>query len=248
MASLKVESLSTGYNGNKILDNITIEVNAGEIVGLIGSNGAGKTTLIKSILGIVPRYEGDIVIDGVSVEINNLGLRGNIAYIPEIPLLYDELTLIEHMEFTAMANKLDMGRFKERKAYLLELFDLKDKLNEFPNSFSKGMKQKVLVMCAFLLDPSILIIDEPFIGLDPIAASNLVKIMKEKRNEGAAILMSTHVLDSAEKICDRFIVVNKGKVVFQGTLSEMKQKNNVENSSLLELFQLYVEENNESHF
>lgn len=241
MEILKVNSITGGYEGKRIIDNISFRIEAGEIIGLIGSNGAGKTTLIKSILGIIPIMSGSIEVNGIDIKDEQDSVKGKIAYVPEIPLLYDELTLLEHLEFTAMANKIPEGLYIARRDQLLETFQMKDKLQHFPNSFSKGMKQKVMIMCMLLLRPSLMIFDEPFIGLDPKATKSLIDLMIKKRQDNVGIIMSTHVLDSAEKICDRFLIVNRGNLVFYGSLQELRNKTKMDNGSLLEMFDSLVE-------
>ncbi len=241
MKILKVDSISGGYEGKKIIEDISFDIEAGEIIGLIGSNGAGKTTLIKSILGILPLMSGAIELEGIDLKEDYDAIKGKLAYVPEIPMLYDELTLQEHLEFTAMANKISEKLYKERRDKLLEIFQMQDKLQHFPNSFSKGMKQKVMIMCMLLLRPSLLIFDEPFIGLDPKATKSLIDIMLKKRQDNVGIIMSTHVLDSAERICDRFLIVNSGQLIFNGTLQQLRLRTKMENGSLLDMYDRLVE-------
>ncbi len=241
MMVLKVDAISGGYEGKKIIEDVSFEIEAGEIVGLIGANGAGKTTLIKSILGILPLMSGTIELEGVDLKEDYDAIKGKLAYVPEIPMLYDELTLQEHLEFTAMANKISEQLYKERRNQLLEIFQMQDKLQHFPNSFSKGMKQKVMIMCMLLLRPSLLIFDEPFIGLDPKATKSLIDIMLKKRQDNVGIIMSTHVLDSAERICDRFLIVNSGQLIFNGTLQQLRLRTKMENGSLLDMYDRLVE-------
>lgn len=241
MKRLEVQNLAGGYEKNRVLQEITFSVSAGEIVGLIGPNGAGKTTLMKTLLGILPSISGSVRIDGELLEENQEGIKGKIAYIPEIPYLYDELTLEEHLQFTAMCCGVQEREYRQRVDELLKLFQMEGKLNHFPNSFSKGMRQKVMVMCALLQRPSLLIVDEPFIGLDPRAINNFIKQLYSYKEQGMAILLSTHVLDSAEKLCDRFVVLDQGQMLISGTLQEMALKAGMQGGSLMELFDRYVE-------
>ncbi|MBM7615893.1 ABC transporter ATP-binding protein [Alkaliphilus hydrothermalis] len=240
MSRLEIKNLRSGYDHNEILRDISFEIQSGEIVGLIGENGAGKTTLIKSILGILALTEGEIFIDGNEIDDEWDNAKGKMAYIPEMPLLYEELTLKEHLEFTGMAKGMDQETFNKRVEELLVIFNMKEKLHHFPSSFSKGMRQKVMVMCGLLHEPSILIVDEPFIGLDPRAIKALVKILQEKKQQGLGILMSTHVLDSAEKICDRFVLLMEGKVLYKGTLEEMRNDTGLKDASLMDLFDYFM--------
>lgn len=240
MTLLDIQNLSGGYDKIKILNQISFQVKSGEIVGLIGPNGAGKTTIIKSILGILPPTEGEIKMLQYSIVEDPLEFKKRIAYVPEVPLLYDEMTLLEHLEFTAMSHGLDKVRFEKRKTELLHIFRLEDKLHHFPNSFSKGMKQKVMIMCAFLYDPSVYIVDEPFVGLDPKATRSFIDLIKLKREDNRGILMCTHVLDTAEKICDRFILINDGKIEASGTMEELRKQTNIKDGSLADIYDRLV--------
>ncbi len=236
MTVLKVEDLFSGYEKKPIIKGISFELNEKEILGVIGSNGAGKTTLLKTILGIIPYPRGGVFIDNKELKEDPFAAKKNIAYIPEVPILYGEMTLREHMEFTAMAhevNKLDYGK---RSSFLLKKFRMEGKLEHFPNTFSKGMRQKVMVMNAFLYDPKIYIVDEPFIGLDPKAIEDFLQLLEEKRSKGSSVIMSTHVLDTAEKICDRFLLIEEGEVLAYGSLEEIQQNFNLHNRSLREIY------------
>lgn len=241
MNRLETIGLDGGYENQKIINNISLQVASGEIVGLIGPNGAGKTTLMKTLLGLLPAMGGSIKINGVLSDERQNNCRESLGYIPEIPYLYDELTLKEHLQYTAMCCGLSEGDYKQRVKELLILFQMEEKLNYFPHSFSKGMRQKVMVMCALLQNPSLLIVDEPFIGLDPRAINQFIKLLYRYKNQGMGILLSTHVLDSAERLCDRFILLNHGKVIFSGTLEQMRSKSQNKEANLMELFDIFVE-------
>lgn len=219
---LKIENVTGGYVNIPVLKDISFEVNDGELVGLIGLNGAGKSTTINEIIGILTPYKGQISIDGLTLEEHPIDYRKKIGFIPEIPSLYEELTLREHLETIIMAYDLDYSKTMQRAKTLLDIFRLSDKLEWFPSNFSKGMKQKVMIICAFLVDPSLFIIDEPFLGLDPLAISDLTALLNQEKSRGKAILMSTHVLDVAEKMCDRFVILHQGKVLLVGTLTELR--------------------------
>ncbi len=240
MNLLDIQNLYSGYDKVKVLNDISFQVKSGEILGLIGPNGAGKTTIIKSILGIVPPSNGTIKILQYDIKENPLEFKRRVAYVPEVPLLYDEMTLLEHLEFTAMSHGLDKENFEKRMKELLKLFRLEDKLHYFPNSFSKGMKQKVMVICAFLYDPIVYIIDEPFMGLDPRATMDFIDLIRLKKEEGKGILMSTHILDTAEKVCDRFILVNCGQIEAVGTMEELRQYGNIKDGSLADVYDKLV--------
>ena len=240
MNLLDIQNLYSGYDKVKVLNDISFRVKPGEILGLIGPNGAGKTTIIKSILGIVPPSNGTIKILQYDIKENPLEFKRRVAYVLEVPLLYDEMTLLEHLEFTAMSHGLDKENFEKRMKELLKLFRLEDKLHYFPNSFSKGMKQKVMVICAFLYDPIVYIIDEPFMGLDPRATMDFIDLIKLKKEEGKGILMSTHILDTAEKVCDRFILVNCGQIEAVGIMEELRQYGNIKDGGLADVYDKLV--------
>ena len=233
---LKIENLSGGYNRKKIIENINIEIPKGSITSLIGLNGAGKSTTIKHILGLLLPMDGEIKVNGITIRENNEKYRKSISYIPESPVLYDELTLEEHINLTAMAYGLNMKEAWEKADVLLKLFKLSDKKKFFPVHFSKGMKQKVMIICSFLVEPNLYIIDEPFLGLDPIAINDLINLMCEKRDNGASILMSTHILATAEKYCDNFIIIHEGKILASGELSDLRKEFNMADASLDEIY------------
>ncbi|EPI04642.1 ABC transporter, ATP-binding protein EcsA [Enterococcus faecalis 13-SD-W-01] len=233
---LKIENVTGGYGHIPVLKDIDFTVDSGEMIGLIGLNGAGKSTTIKNIIGLLEPTKGKIEIDGLSLKKEPEEYRKKIGYIPETPALYEELTLKEHIEITAMAYDIPVETAFLRAEKLLQTFRLDKRLEWFPANFSKGMKQKVMILCAFLIEPSLYIIDEPFLGLDPLAINALLELMVEMKNEGAAILMSTHILATAEKYCDRFVVLHEGKVRAQGTLAELQQEFDLPSSSLDEIY------------
>ena len=168
--------------------------------------------------------------------------RKKIGYIPETPSLYEELTLREHIETVAMAYDLDMDQVMVRVQPLLERFRLAEKLDWFPTQFSKGMKQKVMIICAYAVDPSLYIVDEPFLGLDPLAIADLIQLLADEKAKGKSILMSTHVLDSAEKMCDGFVILHKGQIRAQGTLDELRSTFEDEKASLNDIYMTLTEE------
>lgn len=233
---LKINKLTGGYNRKKIIENIDFSLKEGSITALIGLNGAGKSTTIKHILGLLKPMEGEILVDGLTLEKNIEDYRKKISYIPESPVLYEELTLEEHINLTAMAYGLNRKEAWELAEELLKLFKLEDKKKFFPIYFSKGMKQKVMIICAFLVNPKLYIIDEPFLGLDPIAINDLINLMCKRRDSGASILMSTHILATAEKYCDNFIIIHKGKILAKGTLDEIRTEFKMFDSSLDEIY------------
>ncbi|WEG73728.1 ABC transporter ATP-binding protein [Vagococcus intermedius] len=234
--SLIIEHLTGGYGPVPVLKDINFEIKKGELVGLIGLNGAGKSTTIKNIIGLLTPHKGKIMIDNQTLQADPNNYRKKIGYIPETPILYDELTLKEHIEITAMAYDIPQEVVWQRANVLLQTFRLENKLDWFPANFSKGMKQKVMVLCAFLVEPSLYIIDEPFLGLDPLAIHSLLELMLAMRDQGAAILMSTHILATAEKYCDRFIVLHEGQVRAVGTLNELREEFDLPHSSLDDIY------------
>lgn len=234
--SLQIQHVTGGYGHLPVLKDINFTVENNEMIGLIGLNGAGKSTTIKNIIGLLTPQKGTITVDGVTLQQDPENYRKKIGYIPETPSLYEELTLREHIEVTAMAYGIPKDEAMKRAESLLKTFRLENRLEWFPVNFSKGMKQKVMVLCAFLIQPSLYIIDEPFLGLDPLAINALLELMVTMKEQGAAILMSTHILATAEKYCDRFVVLHEGEVRAQGTLVELQQEFNLPGSSLDEIY------------
>ena len=233
---LEVKKLSGGYANIPVLKDVSFQVADGELVGLIGLNGAGKSTTIKEIIGLLIPYEGQILIDGQTILGQAEAYRKKIGFIPETPSLYEELTLREHLEVVALAYDLDWDAAFERAEKLLKLFRLEEKLEWFPVHFSKGMKQKVMIICAFMVQPSLLIVDEPFLGLDPVAIQDLIDLIEEEKKRGTSILMSTHVLDSAEKMCDRFVILHQGQVLADGNLDQLRQSFGQADASLNDIY------------
>lgn len=219
---LKIVNLSKTYKGTKkAVDNISLEVKSGEIVGFIGHNGAGKTTTIKSIVGILDFTEGEIYIDGISIKKDPIKCKEKIAYIPDNPDLYESLTGIQYLNFIADIFKVP----KEERESLIgkygEAFEITKSFGDLISSYSHGMKQKLAIISALIHKPKLLILDEPFVGLDPKASHTLKEIMKSLCEEGGAIFFSTHVLEVAEKICDKIAIINAGKLVAQGKTSKV---------------------------
>lgn len=232
MSLLNVEQLSGGYNRKKIIEGLNFTIERGDVVGLIGLNGAGKSTTIKHILGILTPIEGTITLNDVSISKDLSEYRSRLSYIPEAPVLYDELTLKEHIEMTCMAYSIPVDIGMERAQPLLKVFRLIDKLDVLPIHFSKGMKQKVMIICAFIVEPDIYIIDEPFIGLDPLAIQDLLDLIKRERGKDRAVLMSTHILATAESYCNKFLILHEGRQVAFGTIDELRAQLNLAGYSL----------------
>lgn len=243
MTLLEINGVTGGYTRNPVLKDVSFAVGAGEMVGLIGLNGAGKSTTIKHVIGLMEPHKGEIKIKGKTFHQDKEGYRKEFTFVPETPILYDELTLDEHLQVTAMAYGLEKEVFQERKEKLLKEFRMEKRLKWFPAHFSKGMKQKVMIMCAFLVQPSLYIVDEPFVGLDPLGIQSLLDLMKQMKENGAGILMSTHILATAERYCDRFIILHEGSVRAHGTLDELRQQFSMDDATLDDLYiQLTKEE------
>lgn len=224
MTLLHVEHLYGGYTAQNVLEDVTFAVKPGEMVALIGLNGAGKSTTIKHVIGLLDPRRGAISINGYTLETEPEAYRKQFAFIPETPVLYEELTLEEHLRLAAMAYGLSEDEYERRLPPLLREFRLERRLSSFPAHFSKGMKQKVMIVCAFLLEPPLYIIDEPFLGLDPLAIYALLERMKREKAKGAGILLSTHILATAERYCDSFVILHQGRVRAKGTLDDIRRQ------------------------
>jgi ABC-2 type transport system ATP-binding protein len=224
---LKVSIEHAGYDETATIKDINFCVRRGELVGLLGPNGAGKSTTIKSLLGLLKSFKGSV---------SFLGETKNYAYIPEHPVLYDELTLWEHLQFAASVYELSQKEFEARADELLRRFRLMDVKHHLPGSFSKGMQQKIMLILGFLNKPDVYIVDEPFIGLDPKATKDFLDMLNEERKRGAGILMSTHVLDTAERICTSFLLLSGGKLVASGTMTDIQEQCGLPGATLFDCF------------
>ncbi|HIZ71336.1 MAG TPA: ABC transporter ATP-binding protein [Candidatus Atopostipes pullistercoris] len=245
--SLKVSQLTGGYTRKAVIKEVSFEVGDGEIVGLIGLNGAGKSTTIKHIMGLMEPFSGEIQVDGLTLEKAPMDYRKKIAFVPETPMVYRNLTLKEHLEITAMAYNLPFEELLERAQPLLKLFRLDQRMDWFPDDFSKGMKQKVMITCAFVIQPSLFVIDEPFIGLDPVAMMDLENLLLEEKAKGNSILMSTHVLTNAEKVCDSFVILHDGHVFAKGTTDELAKTFHLKGADLEEIYRYVAQEEGFGH-
>lgn len=234
--ALEIKNLVGGYSQLPVLKDVSLDVQPGELVGLIGLNGAGKSTTLNHVIGILRPFSGKITLNGLSIQDEPEKYKQQIAYVPETPILYDELTLKEHLELTMDAYGLDHNQAWQRAHRLLKTFRLDNKLDWFPANFSKGMKQKVMICCAFMTNAKLLIVDEPFYGLDPLAVHDLLNLIERKKENGVAVLMSTHVLDTAQRYCDRFVLLADGRVRARGTLDELRKLGDRPNESLDEIY------------
>ena len=233
---LNIKNLTGGYSKEPVIHDISLDIKRGEIIGLIGLNGAGKSTTIKHILGLLRPHSGSIKVMEHRLEEDVEAYRRHLGYIPETPILYEELTLKEHINMTAMAYGLTPEQVEERKGPLLKRFRLDDKEDTFPSHFSKGMKQKVMLICAFIAEPDLYIIDEPFLGLDPLGIESLIELMISEREENRSILMSTHILSTAERYCDRYIIIDKGRKIADGNLEELRALTHLPNGTLDDVY------------
>ena len=231
---LRIEHLTKKYGENKAVDDLSLHIEKGEIYGFIGHNGAGKTTTIKSVVGILDFDEGEIFIDGKSVKKDSLECKRVIAYIPDNPDLYEFMTGLQYLKFISDIFGVEEKERKERIEKYSTAFEIKEDLASPISSYSHGMKQKLAIISALVHDPKLIIMDEPFVGLDPIASHLLKDIMREKCNEGGAIFFSTHVLEVAEKLCDKIAIIKGGKLIKSGTMEEVKGDSSLE-SVFLEL-------------
>lgn len=239
---LKVCNLVKYYKRFLAVDDLSFEVGDGEIVGLLGPNGAGKTTILRCVTGIVQVTEGSIQVDGVELSSNEEEVKRRLAFVPEVPTPYEMLTVLEHLRFVAMAYQT-MDDFDARAEALLKRFDLEEKKNDLVLSLSKGMKQKLAVACAFIHDAHVVLLDEPLIGIDPKGVFELKEMISEAKADKKAILISTHMLDTAEKLCDRIIILRKGKIVAEGTLADLHERAKMgADASLEEVFLTLTEE------
>lgn len=227
---LKLENYSKIYENGKVgANNINLSVEKGDIFAFIGHNGAGKTTTIKSIVGLLDITKGDILVDGISVKQNSLETKKQIAYIPDNPDIYPSLTGLDYINFIADIFKVSKADRKELTTKYADLLELSKDLNNQISTYSHGMKQKLVIISALVHSPKILIMDEPFVGLDPLASFVIKNLMKNFVEQGGAIFFSTHVLEVAEKLCNKVAIIKNGEIVKQGTMQEIKQDKSLEN-------------------
>lgn len=231
---LKIEHLTKTYGDKKAVDDLSLHINSGEIYGFIGHNGAGKTTTLKSVVGIMKFDGGEIYIDGVSVKSDPLLCKKKIAYIPDNPDLYEFMTGITYLNFTADIFGVEKNVREERINRFADAFEITSDLAQPISAYSHGMKQKLAIVSALIHEPKLIIMDEPFVGLDPKAAFTLKGIMRQICDNGGAIFFSTHVLEVAEKLCDKVAIIGNGKLIKSGTMDEVKGDESLE-SVFLEL-------------
>lgn len=231
---LKIENLTKVYGDKKAVDNLSLEIKAGEICGFIGHNGAGKTTTLKSVVGILNFDEGEIFVDGKSIKESPIECKKRIAYIPDNPDLYDFMSGIKYLNFISDIFEVSEKDRNDKINKYADLFGLTDDLAQPIAAYSHGMKQKLAIIAALVHDPKLIIMDEPFVGLDPMAAHSVKQVMREICDNGGAILFSTHVLEVAEKLCDKVAIIKDGKLIKTGTMKQVKGDKSLE-SVFLEL-------------
>lgn len=228
MKMLKIEHLTKEYGEKKAVDDLSLEIESGEIYGFIGHNGAGKTTTLKSVVGILKFDAGEIYIDGESVQAAPLACKKKIAYIPDNPDLYEFMSGIKYLNFIADVYGVGANQRQAKIRKYADLFEITADLAQPIAAYSHGMKQKLAIISAWLHDPKLIIMDEPFVGLDPKAAHILKGMMRELCDEGGAIFFSTHVLEVAEKLCDKVAIIKGGKLIRCGTMEEVKGDDSLE--------------------
>ena len=225
---IEIKNVTKKYGNNIALKDVSFTVNDGEIFAFIGHNGAGKTTLIKSIVGIHKFDEGDILINGKSIKLDPVSCKKEMAFVPDNPELYEQMKAIDFINFICDIYEVEQDiREKNIKKYA-KLFEIENNLNDTIESFSHGMKQKIALISALAHDPKILIMDEPFVGLDPKAVFDVKEIMNEMIKEGKIVFFSTHILDVAEKLCSRVAIIKKGELVKVGNMNEIKGDESLE--------------------
>lgn len=233
---LEVQGLTKDYSNKfRAVDGLTFEVKPGEIVGLLGPNGAGKTSALRCISGILRPTFGRVLINGADVLTDHRRAKKGLAFVPELPNLYELLTVEEHLKFVAMCYDC-VDVYEEHGAALLSRYSLSDKRRELVATLSKGMRQKLTVACAMVHRANVLLFDEPIIGVDPQGVHEIKRDMHQAKDSGCAIVVSTHLLDTAEKLCDRVIIMRRGKMVAQGTLAELQSNHNMAGAGLEEVF------------
>lgn len=238
---LEVVNLVKDYRGFRAVSGISFQTRPGEIVGLLGPNGAGKTTAMRCIAGILRPTAGTILINRHDLLRDQARAKQGLAFVPEVPSLYELLTVREHLRFIAMCfNRLD--EFERIGDELLLRYDLYEKRDHFVATLSKGMKQKLAIACALVHGANVLLLDEPLIGIDPRGAHEFKQELTRARNDGAAILISTHLLDTAERFCDRVVILARGHVVAEGTMAELRTRADMEGATLEAVFLKLTEE------
>lgn len=232
---LEVRRLVKDYRRLRAVNDLSFNLRGGEIVGLLGPNGAGKTTALRCIGGILKPTSGQVLINGYDIVAEQAKAKSSLAFVPELPAMYELLTVDEHLKFIAMCFGT-LNIYEEQGITLLDRYNLLEKKNELVATLSKGMRQKLSIACAFVHDANVFLFDEPLIGIDPAGVHEVKSEILRARNDGKTILVSTHLLDTAEKLCDRVIIIAKGSKVAEGTLDQLRTTANLEGADLEEIF------------
>lgn len=233
---IEITSVSKSFGKKKAVDNLSLSLEDGKVYGLLGPNGAGKSTTLKMLVGILSPDQGEIALDHISMKKDPLRAKKHLAFVPDSPDIFLGMKGREYLTFLASVYEVDSKASEERILHYTELYHMKDALEEPLLSYSHGMRQKIHLIGALLHDPQNWILDEPLTGLDPEAAFETKKLMREQAEKGKCVLYSTHVLDVAEKVCDEVAIIKEGKLIFVGSLSELQQKEDVKDKGLESLF------------
>jgi len=236
MKALQVDGVTKSFGNVRALNGVSLSVEEGEVLGLLGPNGSGKSTLMKIIVGILKPDKGDVQVFGTHVDMDTISVKRTVGYVPESPRLYEFLSGTEYLDFIADIHSLEVNAKRERILEFLKALDLEGRENELINGYSQGMKQKLAIIAALLHRPQLLVLDEPLNSLDPRTARIVKELIHKLRDDGVPTIFSTHVLDIAEVICDRIVIMSNGIVREEGTISELKMKAGAPGSSLEELF------------
>jgi ABC-2 type transport system ATP-binding protein len=234
MKAIKISNLQKAYGSALVLKDVNLEVDSGEIIGYIGPNGAGKSTTIKILIGMIPDYTGNVEVMGLDVKANPLEIKRLIGYVPENASLYETLSPMEYLRFLGSLYQLETDQIEEKATELLRLFALYDQRDDRMTTFSKGMKQKVLLISGILHNPEVIFLDEPLSGLDANAVILVKEILSQLKHAGKTIFYSSHIMDVVEKISDRIVLINKGTIIANGTFDELKSQR--ETGSLEQIF------------
>lgn len=232
---LQVSHLVKEYKNVRAVNDLSFEIHPGVIVGLLGPNGAGKTTALRCVCGILKPNGGQILINGHDLAHDQAKAKSRLAFVPELPSLYELLTVDEHLRFVAMCFNT-LATYELKRDMLLDRYNLMEKRDDLVATLSKGMRQKLAIACAMVHDANVFLFDEPIIGIDPAGVVEVKEEMRRAKSEGAAILVSTHLLDTAEKLCDRVLIVTRGRKVAEGTLAELQAQKQMEGRSLEDVF------------
>jgi len=220
---IQIRNLSKNYGAKQALKNLSLDIYAGQVIGYIGPNGAGKSTTVKILTGLIPEFEGEVIVDGISMQKDPQEIKRRIGYVPENAELYDVLTPMEYLDFVGKLYEMEEAMLRERSSRLLRAFGLGNNMDDRMDTFSKGMKQKVLLISGIIHNPQIIILDEPLSGLDANAVIMIKELILRLAQEGKTIFYCSHMMDVVEKVSDRILLINKGEIIADGTFESLKQ-------------------------